>query len=505
MGDLDLWIFENQAAGRLLQNNARDKGHWLRIQLQGNHSNRDGIGALVEVRTAANVQRQRRTAETRYLTMQASNLTFGLGSATQVDVRVTWPSGQVDELTAVPVDQVLKIQEGDHLVAADPMPVRSMPTAYSHMALQELLDAREQETRSALHDRLLGQRLVAAEQWQDAVPFLRAAADEDRQDLTMAVHYARALVRTSDQEAVKSEVASWLQRFSLDMLVLNTLTYLGAMGESAIALQLLDAAIDQEPSSGSLHYLRGSIRFGLGQLDQALRDFEKARELDPEYFLNYLNLARIYMQKQQFELAEESALNALNFEPNSFLCIRILTRALLAQDRSEDAVAFYVDALENNSESYDLRLEFGNLMETLKRYRDAEIHYQTLVDEQPRKGKGWIALLGLYTILGNQPKAMQAARDAIIYNRENPQLLFQIAVTNEAFKQDARTVMQFLDQAVAKDPNFLKAWRMRARVSTRERFFEPAMESWSRILELVPNDDEATRTVEFLRGLRKPK
>jgi D-serine dehydratase len=40
-------------------------------------------------------------------------LTFGLGNKTQADeLTVTWPSGQVDRLTAVQAGQTITIREG---------------------------------------------------------------------------------------------------------------------------------------------------------------------------------------------------------------------------------------------------------------------------------------------------------------------------------------------------------------------------------------------------------
>jgi len=42
---------------------------------------------------------------------------FGLGKKTKIEsVQVTWPSGQVDTLKDVPMDQIIAVQEGKGIV-----------------------------------------------------------------------------------------------------------------------------------------------------------------------------------------------------------------------------------------------------------------------------------------------------------------------------------------------------------------------------------------------------
>jgi hypothetical protein len=42
---------------------------------------------------------------------------FGLGKRTKIQsLEITWPSGQVDKLTNVPVDQIIAVKEGAGIV-----------------------------------------------------------------------------------------------------------------------------------------------------------------------------------------------------------------------------------------------------------------------------------------------------------------------------------------------------------------------------------------------------
>jgi hypothetical protein len=42
---------------------------------------------------------------------------FGLGKRTKIEsLEITWPSGQVDRLTNIPVDQIIAVKEGAGIV-----------------------------------------------------------------------------------------------------------------------------------------------------------------------------------------------------------------------------------------------------------------------------------------------------------------------------------------------------------------------------------------------------
>lgn len=111
-GDLDVLVSTNGGPAKLYRNDGSGHGHWLRIDLEGTSSNRDGVGALVEVSVGSQTLRQMRRVGSSYLSQPESTLTFGLGPATRVDsIRVRWPTGAEQTLEAVDADQTLHLVE----------------------------------------------------------------------------------------------------------------------------------------------------------------------------------------------------------------------------------------------------------------------------------------------------------------------------------------------------------------------------------------------------------
>ena len=118
-GDLDVAVlsgapprmFTLQEHDRLYRNNSNSRG-WLRVDLVGTASNRDGLGAWVTcVSSAAGTQSHYVTGNAWRGFQVAVDPYFGLGNDSTVDLlRVEWPSGVVSELTDVPAGDVTVLE-----------------------------------------------------------------------------------------------------------------------------------------------------------------------------------------------------------------------------------------------------------------------------------------------------------------------------------------------------------------------------------------------------------
>jgi hypothetical protein len=100
------------ADGKLLHNVSTNTGHWIEIKLVGTKSNRDGLGARVEVEAAGRRFTAERVAGSGYLSQNDGRLHFGLGAATTIGkLTVRWPSGRVQTLDNLAVDRILNVEE----------------------------------------------------------------------------------------------------------------------------------------------------------------------------------------------------------------------------------------------------------------------------------------------------------------------------------------------------------------------------------------------------------
>lgn len=111
-GDLDVILTELGGAPLLLRNEQELQHNWLRVKLEGREANRDGIGALVRL-TADGVTQVRQVMPTRsYLSQVELPVTFGLGSSQTIEsLEVEWPGGAIQQVSDVPVNDILFITQ----------------------------------------------------------------------------------------------------------------------------------------------------------------------------------------------------------------------------------------------------------------------------------------------------------------------------------------------------------------------------------------------------------
>ena len=121
-GDLDIVVTTNNGPARLFRNDGGNRNHVLRVETVGTRSNRDGIGARVEVSVGGARRWQIVKTGSSYASQSELPLTFGLGQAARVDsLRVAWPSGRVDLIGALDADQSVTIREGAGVVRRTPL------------------------------------------------------------------------------------------------------------------------------------------------------------------------------------------------------------------------------------------------------------------------------------------------------------------------------------------------------------------------------------------------
>ena len=111
-GRMDVVVLPIAGQPLLLHNTTVNHNAWIGLLLRGTKSNRDAIGASVRLEACGKPQFDTVRNGGSYLSRNDPRLHFGLGSCTVVDrVKITWPRGESQVLTAVPVNHYLTVEE----------------------------------------------------------------------------------------------------------------------------------------------------------------------------------------------------------------------------------------------------------------------------------------------------------------------------------------------------------------------------------------------------------
>jgi enediyne biosynthesis protein E4 len=125
-GDIDIATNNRGDYPSLLRNDGGNANHWLTVQLLGTKSNRDGIGASLKLTSQGFVQFEQAKGGGSYMSASDPRIHFGLGKRAKVEsLEITWPSGRIEKLSNIAIDQIIIVKEGAGIVPRDFPKLRS--------------------------------------------------------------------------------------------------------------------------------------------------------------------------------------------------------------------------------------------------------------------------------------------------------------------------------------------------------------------------------------------
>ena len=115
-GLIDILVVNNGDAPALIRNQGGSGNNWIGLNLVSakGGSNPGAVGAMITW-TAGGVKRARlKTSGGSYLASHDPREVLGIGKAAKIDsIEIKWPSGKVDKLTNPPINQYIKVVEGE--------------------------------------------------------------------------------------------------------------------------------------------------------------------------------------------------------------------------------------------------------------------------------------------------------------------------------------------------------------------------------------------------------
>ena len=138
-GKVDFWTSNRTAPRvRFLKNGSTEGSGFVAFRLQGTKSNRDAIGARVEISADGKEQAKSVMAGDGFLSQSSRWQRFGVGRAKEVEVLVVWPGGLKEKFGNVRTGGFFELKEGSGKpVAWTPPQVKLSETAYPQVEAEK--------------------------------------------------------------------------------------------------------------------------------------------------------------------------------------------------------------------------------------------------------------------------------------------------------------------------------------------------------------------------------
>ncbi|MBN9693998.1 MAG: CRTAC1 family protein [Verrucomicrobia bacterium] len=110
-GDLDVILTQLTGSPLVLRNDQKLGHGWIRLKLVGRRSNRDAIGAWVQVRAGGRTLARQVMPTKSYLSQSELPITIGLGTGQPDEVKIIWPGGREQSVTGLRSGQSVTVEE----------------------------------------------------------------------------------------------------------------------------------------------------------------------------------------------------------------------------------------------------------------------------------------------------------------------------------------------------------------------------------------------------------
>jgi Tfp pilus assembly protein PilF/peroxiredoxin len=535
LGDLDhdgkqelLLKNRNAPQLRILQNVIPDLPPSIAFRLEGTRSNRDAIGAVVTVETAAGKQTHTVQAGSGFLSQHSKELLFGLGETKgSIRVSIRWPSGLVQSFRDVPINHRIWLQEGSQSLKAEPFrarrvlrnaPRKSGQGDATPHAIGTWLLVPVVAPEISLPD--LSGRTIALTTFRGKPVLLHfwvVESQECKQDLELLRNRATAWdskglrILTVNCNAATEPVHSFASQQTFSFPILRASEDISAI-YNLLYRYLFDRHRDLAlPTSFLIDSYGNIVRVYQGPLKNEVveHDFqnvpstaaERIRSGLPfpgvgqvEFSRNYLSLGSVFFQHGYFDEAGTFFQSALRQEPRSAEAFYGIGSVQLKQDKLAEAKESFSRATQSRGTYSDtLANSWNNLGIIATRERQmtkAAQYFQKAVQSNTGYLVGWVNMGNAYRELKQWDKAAETFQKAGELAPDDAEVNYGLGMVY-AQMEDSELARQYLLKALHARPAYPEALNNLGILCLRTHRRDEAVARFEESIRLAPAFDQS--------------
>lgn len=262
------------------------------------------------------------------------------------------------------------------------------------------------------------------------------------------------------------------------------------------SVRLWSATIDSDPDHAQLAYnLRGLAFKERGQIERAIRDYDSAIALSPDYGYSYLNRGIAYQAAGQYEGAVRDLTAALALEPTNSDAYRWRGLTLAKQGKRRLAAEDFSRAIALRPSDAVLYIDRGRTLKDMGDVRSALDDFTSAIEHDPMLTDAFIHRGIVFKELGQFDLALADYSRAIALDPSSAAAYNNRGVVYKYLGRPEEALSDY-DRAIAADASFSQAHINRGVVLEMTGRMREALESYSAAVASGPELDAAY----FLRG-----
>jgi len=417
---------------RALQNDCATGKPAIVLRLRGTKSNRDAIGARVDV----NGQVQFVNAGSGFLSQHSKQLHFGLKGRESAEVNITWPSGSTQVFRDLKPGFVYTLTEDSAVVTArqafrtrallssapvkpdnapvfeetwllEPVPTPEQRKGPGFIELNAADLAKEKDEVAAAWS--LFHRYLFEYRAELALPLTVLIDDQSRARKVYAGLPSEATRHADLAQLARSRELALPFPGRYCMAPRRNYFKLGVAfywaGYSGRALPYLEEELRQHPESWNVLFALGRIQLELGRAPEALRAFRRVETMKPGYAPAIVNIGMAELQRNDPSAAHKEFLRAMEADPKCAEAANELGLLAAQANQLDEARNWFHRAIEAVPGHAEAVNNLGVFYAQIRQYPDAVAAFRYGLQYNPASEPLHLNLARIFLITGQKEEA----------------------------------------------------------------------------------------------------
>ena len=271
---------------------------------------------------------------------------------------------------------------------------------------------------------------------------------------------------------------------------INQLANLYNQGQLSAVVERAKALIKQYPSAFIVWNILGAANKGLGQVDEAVRAFQKVTELNPTYADGFSNLGATLHDQGKAEEAIEAYNRAISLHPDDIKVHYNMGVTLQEYGKLDEALEAYNRAITLKP---DYASAFNNMATVLRdqdKLEEAILAYQKVLSIEPDNADAYNNIGVALKEQGKMDQAIEALKKAISLKPDNAEVYISIGVILKE-QSKLEEAIEAYKNALSLKPDYAEAYFNIGNAFKDQGKLEEAIEAYKNALSLKPDNAEA--------------
>jgi len=214
-------------------------------------------------------------------------------------------------------------------------------------------------------------------------------------------------------------------------------------GKVSEALDAIELLFKEHPNESLLFNIRGACYAALGQLEVAVKNYEDALTIKPDYSDVSYNLGNVLKDLGHLEEAIKSYKKTIAIEPNYYAAQHNLGVTLQELGLLNDAAEQYEQALDIKPDNIEARINLGFVYQSLGHFEEAIAQYDAILSIYPENEEVLNNLGIIYRELGNADEAISYYKKALEVNPQYVGAYYNLGFIYQDLGQVEESIEQY--------------------------------------------------------------